>query len=165
MSALVNVIKGRSPYSRLFSTHGFTGPRGPAGFVRGARSGMTVGVTHSGVGHMAGTLANRLNVESRGSAGVVVGGSARGTGDGLFSTRYGLKFDDGGMLRPGWTLAHNATGSPEPVLTSDQWDVLTGAGGHDGPLVVIEKVIVEDRADVDLLMQQIEFRLRAAGLA
>ncbi|WP_395109778.1 hypothetical protein [Actinomadura sp. SCN-SB] len=167
MSALVNVIKGRNPYSRLFTTHGFTGPRGPAGFVRGARSGFTVGVTHAGVGHMAGTLAGKVNVESRGSRGVVVGPAARGTSNGLFSTRYGLKFDDGGYLPRGLSLAYNATGSPEPVLTSAQFDALAGGapGGRPGPLVVIEKVIVEDRADVDMVMQQIEFRLRAAGLA
>jgi tape measure domain-containing protein len=31
-------------------------------------------------------------------------------------------YDEGGWLQPGLTLAYNATGKPEPVLTSDQWD-------------------------------------------
>lgn len=33
-----------------------------------------------------------------------------------------LKYDQGGWLRPGLTLAENRTGKPEPVFTSDQWD-------------------------------------------
>lgn len=164
MSALTNVIQGKNPYSRRFTTHGFTGPTGPAGFVRGARSGFTVGITHGGVGHMAGTLGGKLNVESRGSAGVVVGAGARGTSDGLFSTRYGLKFDRGGMLQPGFTLAYNATGKPEPVLTSGQFDALAGsAAGADGPLVTIGEVVVKERADVDLLADRLGFTVRAAA--
>jgi TP901 family phage tail tape measure protein len=121
MSALVNVIKGRSPYSRLFTTFSFTGAQnGPQGFVRNLRSGFTVGVTNAGVGHMAGTLAGRVNVESRGSRGVLVGSGARGAGDGLFPMRYGLKFDDGGVLPPGRTYAYNGTGRPEYVFTQRQ---------------------------------------------
>jgi hypothetical protein len=163
MSALTNVIKGRSPYSRLFTTHSFGSSSGPGGFVRGARSGFTVGVTDAGVGHMAGTLAGKVNVESRGSRGVVVGPGARGTGDGLFSRKYGLKMDTGGMLMPGWNPPiYNGTGAPEPVLTPAQFDALAG-GGRDitlnlGPIYLSEQV------DIDMLWQQLEFRIKAAAL-
>lgn len=33
-----------------------------------------------------------------------------------------LKYDQGGWLMPGLTIAENRTGKPEPVFTSDQWD-------------------------------------------
>lgn len=32
------------------------------------------------------------------------------------------KYDSGGYLPPGWSMAYNGTGRPEPVLTADQWD-------------------------------------------
>lgn len=119
MSAIVNVVKGRNPYSRLFTTHGFTGDVGPAGFKRGARSGFMVGVTHAGVGHMAGTIMG-LNVESSGSRGVHLGGTARGAGDSLFSTRYGLTADSGRLsLARGWNPpVYNGTGRVEHLGTS-----------------------------------------------
>lgn len=119
MSAITNVIKGKSPYSRLFTTFSFTGARsGPQGFVRDARSGFRVGVTNAGVGHMAGTLLNR-NVESSGSAGVRVGGGARGADNSLFNMRYGLTADTGALtLKPGWNPpVFNGTGRPEMLAT------------------------------------------------
>lgn len=118
MSALVNVIKGKSPHSRLFTTHAFTGAEGPSGFQRDMASGFRVGVTHAGVGHMAGTLMGTA-VESSGSAGVRVGGGARGADDGLFSTRYGLRADTGALaLKPGWNPpTWNGTGAMEYLET------------------------------------------------
>jgi hypothetical protein len=127
MSAITNVIKGRRPYSRLYSTHSFGASSGPGGFVRNRKSGFMVGVTDAGVGHMAGTL-GRVNVESRGSRGVVVGSAARGYSNGLFSRRYGLaKFDQGGVLPPGFTPAYNGTGKPEYVFTHKQMQSGGGA--------------------------------------
>lgn len=128
MSAITNVIKGRSPYSRLFTTFSFTGARsGPQGFVRDARSGFRVGVTNAGVGHMAGTLLNK-NVESSGSAGVRVGGGARGADNSLFNMRYGLKADTGKLtLKPGWNPpVFNGTGRPELLSTM----AAAGSGGE-----------------------------------
>lgn len=116
MSAIWNVIKGKSPYSRVFSTHGFGARTGPGGFVRNAQSGFKVGVTHAGVGHMAGTL-GRTNVESRGSAGVVVGSRARGFNNGLFPYQYGLRMDNGGVLKPKtMTAVYNGTNEPEYAI-------------------------------------------------
>lgn len=117
-SAIVNVIKGRNPYSRRFTTFSFTGGmHGPEGFIRNLHSAVRVGVTNAGVGHMAGTL-GRTPVESRGSRGVVVGAGARGAEDSLFTMRYGLKADTGAAtLAPGWNPVYNGTGRPEYLET------------------------------------------------
>ncbi|MCW2919023.1 MAG: Phage-related protein, partial [Actinomycetia bacterium] len=118
MSAITNVIHGKSPYSRMFSTHSFGSTGGPGGFVRNQRSGFMVGVTNAGVGHMAGTLLG-TNVESNGSQGVHYGPGARGFNDPLFGYQYGLKADTGALtLRPGWNPpTYNGTGKPE-LLTA-----------------------------------------------
>lgn len=117
MSALTNIIHGKSPYSRLFTTHSF-GSSAPSGFVPGARSGFEVGVTDAGVGHMAGTLLG-TNVESNGSQGVHYGPGARGAHNGLFPRQYGLKADTGALnLAPGWNPpVFNGTGRPELLMT------------------------------------------------
>jgi hypothetical protein len=78
MSAILNVIQGRSPYSRRGTTGTFPWP----GFARGDGRFM-IGSRRGAPGHMAGTLAG-VNVESRGSAGVVVGPGARGARSSLF---------------------------------------------------------------------------------
>lgn len=98
MSAIVNVIRRRNPHSRLFTTHSFKGGA-PAGFVRGLKSPFTVGVDHSGVGHMAGTLGGRVDVESGGGpqgSRVYVGAGASGTSD--FPHRFGLRMARGGPV-------------------------------------------------------------------
>jgi cell wall-associated NlpC family hydrolase len=138
MSAITNVIRGRNPYSRLGSTATF--PWG--GFAPGYGP-FTIGSTPNaggGIGHMAGTL-GKVNVESRGGDGVVVGSSARGASSGLFSTRASIrmakgglakgdppfdqldprgmyygKFDKGGILKPGRTIVDNHTGGNETVF-------------------------------------------------
>lgn len=134
LGSIQNVILGKSPYSRRFSTHSFVGSSAN-GFRRNFPSPFTIGVTHAGVGHAAGTLL-RTNVESRGSAGVVVGSRARGTTSPLFSSRWGMVgvgsrsnaplggegilFDRGGVLWPGTHLISNNTGKPESVRTYAQ---------------------------------------------
>jgi hypothetical protein len=71
--------------------------------------------------------------------------------------------DTGGMLMPGWNPPiYNGTGAPEPVLTPAQFDALAG-GGRDitlnlGPIYLSEQV------DIDMLWQQLEFRIKAAAL-
>lgn len=140
MGAITNYIHGKSPYSRIFSTHSF-GSQGPSGFRRNLKSGFTVGVTDAGVGHMAGTL-GKTNVESNGSQGVHYGPGARGTNSGLFTRRYGLKMAQGGVLPPPWKMdkggvftpgsaAVNTTREPEAVFTRKQWDKGGGARGGD----------------------------------
>lgn len=122
MSAITNVIHGKNPYSRLFSTASFNGSGGPGGFVRSLRSGFMVGVTQNaggGIGHMAGTLLG-VNVESSGSRGPHWGPSARGFNNPLFGAWYGLKADTGHLsLAPGWNPpVYNGTGSQEHLSTS-----------------------------------------------
>ena len=73
-----------------------------------------------------------------------------------------VKYDSGGMLQPGFTLAYNATGRPEPVLTSGQYAAAT-SGTNGGPLVNIEHMEVRETADVDLLASRLGFAARAAA--
>lgn len=94
MSAITNVIQGKGPHARRFATGGFpTGDfdRGPGNFMIGSRKGNP--------GHMAGTLLG-VNVESRGSDGVVLGKKARGASDSLFGGNiWHLKgYADGGLV-------------------------------------------------------------------
>jgi hypothetical protein len=94
MSAITNVIRGRSPYSRVGSTASF--PWG--GFASGYGL-FTIGSTPNaggGIGHMAGTLLG-VNVESTGDH-VRYGATARGASNGLFTTRAHLAMANGGVI-------------------------------------------------------------------
>jgi hypothetical protein len=94
MSAITNVIRGRSPYSRVGSTANFPW----SGFSPGYGL-FTVGSTPNaggGIGHMAGTLLG-TNVESTGDH-VRYGAAARGASNGLFSTRAHLAMFNGGVI-------------------------------------------------------------------
>lgn len=122
MSAIESVIRGEKPHRR-WATGSFVGNNGPAGWVRNLNSPFMIGVTNAGVGHTAGTLAG-MNVESSGGAGVHMGKSARGYNNSLFTSHWGFapaaKYDSGGLLQPGATMAINNTRKPEAVLTADE---------------------------------------------
>ncbi|MGW3114419.1 hypothetical protein [Streptomyces sp. NPDC001091] len=122
MSAIESVIRGERPHRR-WATGAFVGNSGPAGWVCNLKSPFMVGITNAGVGHTAGTLAG-MNVESSGGAGVHMGKSARGYNDRMFTSQWGFapaaKYDSGGLLQPGATMAINKTGKPEAVLTADE---------------------------------------------
>ncbi|MFF1743519.1 hypothetical protein [Streptomyces mirabilis] len=134
MSAIESVIRGERPHRR-WATGAFSGSSGPPGWVRNLNSPFEIGITNAGVGHTAGTLAG-MNVESSGGRGVHMGKGARGYNDGLFTSRWGFapaaKFDSGGLLQPGATLAINKSGKPEAVLTADErakFEQLVRSGG------------------------------------
>ncbi|HEY9265512.1 MAG TPA: phage tail tape measure protein [Mycobacterium sp.] len=162
MSAIVNVIHGRSPYSRLFATGSL-----PAGLFAPGPGAFEIGWLTGNPGHVAGTL-NGTNVESRGGDGVVVGPRARGAHNALFNQhghligyatggvigdppfdeldprgkafkgkailpRSALSFDSGGLLPTGYSVAYNGTGQPEPV----GHDVLR-KGDLDGLRIVLD---------------------------
>lgn len=76
------------------------------------------------------------------------------------------KFDSGGMLMPGWTLAHNATGRPEPVFTSVEAAADFGASRRREVHIHFDPgaIVVNEKADVDMLLHALEFRLQAASL-
>jgi phage-related protein len=142
LSAIESVIRGQKPHRR-WATGAFSGKTAPSGWVLNGKSPFQIGITNAGVGHTAGTL-GRVNVESRGGDGVVVGSRARGANAMMFPDIYGFmpgKFDSGGYLQPGLNLAYNGTGRPEPVFTSQQASALTrmaaapaGAGTFEGEL-------------------------------
>ncbi|WP_369274527.1 hypothetical protein AB5J55_35420 [Streptomyces sp. R11] len=149
MSAIESVIRGQRPHRR-WSTHAFHGKTAPPGWVYHGNSPFRVGITAAGVGHTAGTL-GKTNVESRGGDGVVVGRRARGYKDRLFTSWYGFqpgKYDAGGFLQPGFNLAYNGTGKPEPVLTGAQFNALAARGG-DEPITV--EIHTQDRALADFI--------------
>lgn len=122
MSAIESVIRGESPHRR-WATGAFSGSSGPAGWVRNLNSPFMIGITNAGVGHTAGTLAG-MNVESSGGRGVHMGKSARGYNDPLFTSHWGFapaaKYDNGGLLAQGATMAINNTGRPERILDPRQ---------------------------------------------
>lgn len=123
MSAIESVIRGERPHRR-WATGSFVGNNGPAGWVRNLNSPFMIGITNAGVGHTAGTIAG-INVESRGGGdGVIVGKRARSYKDSMFTSRWGFapaaKFDSGGLLQPGATMAINKTGRPERILDPQQ---------------------------------------------
>ena len=142
LSAIESVIRGQKPHRR-WATGAFSGKTAPSGWVLNGKSPFQIGITNAGVGHTAGTL-GRVNVESRGGDGVVVGSRARGANSMMFPDIYGYqpgKFDSGGYLQPGLNLAYNGTGRPEPVFTSQQAGALTrmaaapaGGGTFEGKL-------------------------------
>jgi hypothetical protein len=149
MSAIESVIRGERPHRR-WATGSFVGNSGPAGWVRNLKSPFMIGITNAGVGHTAGTLAG-MNVESSGGAGVHMGKSARGYNDSLFTSQWGFapaaKYDSGGLLQPGATMAVNKTGRPERVLTPEQnalfEQLVRGSGGS----VTIENITVSGTFD------------------
>jgi phage-related protein len=151
MSAIESVIRGEKPHRR-WATGSFVGNNGPSGWVRNLNSPFMIGVTNAGVGHTAGTLAG-MNVESSGGAGVHMGKSARGYNNSLFTSRWGFapaaKYDEGGLLQPGATMAVNKTGRPERVLTPEQNAVFErlAAGAGAGGSVTIENITVSGTFD------------------
>ncbi|CAL9364928.1 hypothetical protein [Streptomyces sp. enrichment culture] len=149
VSAIESVIRGEKPHRR-WATGAFSGKTAPPGWVYHGNSAYRIGITNAGVGHTAGTL-GKTNVESRGGDGVVIGSRARGYKDSLFTSWYGFepgKYDNGGMLQPGFNLAYNGTGRPEPVLTGAQFNQLARGGG-DNPVTV--EIHTQDRALADFI--------------
>lgn len=149
MSAIQNVLLGKSPNSRLYTTASFAGGRGAAGMIPGLKSLFGVGVstnTGSGIGHMAGTLAG-MNVESAGGGkGVNAGGSARGARDGLFPMQFSLPqaggifiggggdFDVAGFLKkqfdPARAMTNGFPGSAYPGAAG-KGEALQGIAGGE----------------------------------
>lgn len=133
LSAIESVIRGEKPHRR-WATGAFSGKTAPPGWVLNGKSPFMIGITNAGVGHTAGTIGG-VNVESRGGDGVVVGPRARSYMDPLFTDVYGFmpaaSYDSGGYLQPGFNLAYNGTGAPEPVFTTSQANALTRMAGQD----------------------------------
>lgn len=152
MSAIESVIRGERPHRR-WATGAFSGSNGPAGWVRNLNSPFMIGITNAGVGHTAGTIGG-VNVESRGGGGgVIVGPRARSYKDSLFTSRWGFspaaKFDSGGLLQPGATMAVNATGRPERILDPQQtamFEQLVNGVGSGGS-VTIENISISGTFD------------------
>ena len=105
VSAVLNAAQGKSPYSR----RGSTGTMPWAGFS-GGKGSFSAGWFTGSPGHMAGNIGG-LGIESAGGVGVRTGAAATSVNSFPNIAHY----DNGGMLQPGWTMAYNGTGRPEPV--------------------------------------------------
>ncbi|TXJ73309.1 hypothetical protein E2C11_29605, partial [Streptomyces lavendulae] len=153
MSAIESVIRGEHPHRR-WATGAFYGDNGPAGWVRNLKSPFMIGITNAGVGHTAGTLAG-INFESSGGRGVHYGKTARGYNDPLFTSQWGFapaaKYDSGGLLQPGATMAVNATRRPERVLDAQQTamfeQLVNGTTHTGGGSIVIETINISGSFD------------------
>lgn len=110
ISALVNTMRGRNPYSRVGATGNFPWP----GFVPGLGAGLNVGAFRGNPGHMAGSIGG-VAVEASGGVGVRVGGGARGAGDRMFNIRAHLA-DNGALIRHG-QAGLNLSGRDERMLS------------------------------------------------
>lgn len=113
LSALINVLFGRFPWTRLFATGNL--PERAAGL--GLQTGMggagdlNIGVMYpwessSDIGHTAATLAG-LNVESRGGMGALVGDAARGATSPLFGHHWHLPISS--AMEGWWQVSIPAT--------------------------------------------------------
>lgn len=89
-SAIINHLQHRPLHQRRFSTGDAGGPT-LAGLTRNKQSRYMIGIFKGNPGHTAGTL-NGVNVESSGSAGVRVGGGARGANNSMFDLHYGYAY-------------------------------------------------------------------------
>jgi hypothetical protein len=139
MSAIVNVMRGKNPYSRVGATANFPW----AGFQPGMGAGLSIGAFKGNPGHMAGTIGG-TNVESSGSVGVRVGGGARGAANGMFTVRAHLA--DRGAMLPHGEAAINLSGMPERVLDP----VATRQYSGDSSMRIVDEVSAL-RGDVQTL--------------
>lgn len=162
MSAIVNVMRGRNPYSRVGSTGTF--PWG--GFLPGIGPGLSIGAFRGNPGHMAGTIAG-VNVESAGSVGVRVGGPV-GAGSGMFNIRAHLPMANGGLVdRPTFGLIGEA--GPELVLPlnrpsrAQQLARRAGVGGAAGGITVqiTGPIHIHKEADVDAVVDRLNYLVGA----
>lgn len=72
-------------------------------------------------------------------------------------------FDSGGYLQPGYTLAYNGTGKPEPVFTDDQWNSM-GSGGGTFHLYDSDDVLIGTmRGQIDRREREQNLAVRSAG--
>src|SRR5690606_41582723 len=111
----------------------------------------------------AGDLAGPLGGVKRGARGsrrVVLARAARGAGS--FPDQFGFapslgdalpakSYDQGGWLRPGYTLAYNGTGRPEPVNAEPIRIILDIEGGDDELRRRIRRMVrIEGGGDVQV---------------
>jgi hypothetical protein len=100
VSAAINVMQGRYPYTRLGSTGSMPWAGMRPGRV-GTGGGINVGAFTGNPGHMAADV-NGVNIECSGGRGVTMGAAANGANSSMFNMHY---------FMPGDTLASAAGGS------------------------------------------------------
>lgn len=106
MSAIANVLTGKDPHQRVFSTGMMTPGKALGPFEPGLGGPFEIGVKHGNPGHTAGTLMG-VNVESTGDH-VRYGKDAHGATDKQFTMQFHVPFEkvvnqSGGMVGGGGT--------------------------------------------------------------
>ena len=88
---------------------------------------------------------------------------------GSLSTAYNRPggYDQGGVLAPGTTLTHNATGRPEAVLTQPQWNaIMQGkAGASPEEIATLVRAVVTEMGSGDVINVQLPPRATVQELA
>lgn len=75
-----------------------------------------------GFGNLLGFITNPMKKLKEQLSGSFVGSLASGAIEHLIAgAKSFFKFDNGGFLQPGMTMALNKTGRPEPIFTTSQW--------------------------------------------
>lgn len=130
VSAVYNVLHGKSPYSHTFSTGSLPGrwfpKHGIGGPLTAAWSNPGESPASSTTGHMMGMVGG-LTFESTGSRGVHLGASTRRLTDFAHIGHYARGgevgaaplFDGGGTLAPGFNTVFNGLGRPEPLVPAE----------------------------------------------
>jgi hypothetical protein len=124
VSAVYNLLHGRSPYNHTFSTGSLPGrwftKGGIGGPLTAAWSNPGESPASSTTGHMMGMVGG-LTFESTGSRGVHLGKTTRRLTDFAHIAHYNRggqvpQFDSGGTLAPGLNTVYNGLGRPEPLV-------------------------------------------------
>lgn len=163
VSAVYNILHGRSPYSHTFSTESaaqFFPKPGQNGPMAAAWSHPGQAPAGASVGHMMGRVGN-MNFESTGSRGVHLGKTTRNLSDfanighyrsgGLFDQKVRL-FDSGGYW-PSGTLGANLSGHTEYVQAS-------GRGGGDIHVHLHNEGVIGSQAETDRWIEKSVKRLK-----
>ena len=133
---LVNIFDGQSTAGRSLTTYNAPQWLASRGFQPGTRPGaLNVGFNNT---HMQATLPGGTPF-NWGTSEAAAAGGVGGTGafDPSFTQQW-YRYDEGGILPPGFTLVENATGQNELVLNPEQQQKLAetlmhGAGGGAAP--------------------------------
>jgi TP901 family phage tail tape measure protein len=178
VSAVYNLLHGKSPYNHTFSTGSlpggwFTKP-GIGGPLTAAWSNPGEAPASSSTGHMMG-MAGGLTFESTGSKGVHLGSTTRRLTDFAHIAHYAngghVAMKDGGTITEpilgvgasGRTYSFGENYQPERV--TPMWQAGAGGGGMNVHLTVINHGVIGSRAEADDFMAGSLDRLKRQGRA
>ena len=142
-SAIVNTLEGSFPHSRLFTSGTLTsaaatGMPGKHIFPGiGGLNAISIGSRKGNPGHVSGNIGKTAYEATGDYLRKNPGGNARYASDPLFQARFHYsKYDSGGILKPGITIAENRTGKNEYVTKDNPAD-------RKGDLIVEGDLVIQ----------------------